>query len=234
MKALVLAAGKGVRMRPLTDNKPKAMVQLKGKPLLQYTLASLEKAGIEECGIIIGYKGESIKAYFGDSFREMKLKYFSQEKPLGTANAIAVAEEWLNEDFIVASADVIADFALYRKLLEKKGYSAVFALRHDDFPERYGVIGTAGEKVVNITEKPRKAEKDALVNSGIYRFSSKVFGAIRSTKKSMRNEFEITDSIRILLSGGDRVGFVLLDGPCLDIGSIQDLERAEQAVQSEP
>lgn len=228
MKALVLAAGRGVRMMPLTKDKPKAMVLFKGKPLLEHVLKEIEQAGITECGIVVGFNGEKIISYFGDRHGEMKLKYFKQERQLGTAHAVSTAEEWLNEDFLLLSADVLIDSSLLSKLMEKKGFSAVFTLRHDDFPERYGVVETEGELVKNIVEKPRKAKGDSLVNAGVYRFSTKIFNAIRKTNKSLRNEFELTDSIKILIDRGEKVGFVMLDGPCIDIGSIQDLERAEQ------
>ncbi len=229
MKALVLAAGKGVRMRPLTSDKPKAMVLLKGKPLLEYTLKELEKAGIEKCGVVIGYEGEKISSYFGDSVGRMKLKYFAQSEALGTAHAVSVAEEWLDSDFLVCSADVIVGAGHYRALMEKKGFTAVLTLRHDDFPERYGVIEVSGSQVQGILEKPRSAAKNAWVNAGIYRFSPIVFEAIRKTGKSKRNEFELTDSIKILIRAGKKVGFVELKGGCMDIGDLRDLERAEKS-----
>ncbi len=229
MKALVLAAGKGVRMMPLTEDRPKAMVQLKGKPLLEHVLRELEKTSSRECGIVVGYKGEKIRKYFGDSYKGMKLKYFLQEPQLGTAHAVATAEEWLDGDFLLLSADVLVEWPLLEKLSEKKGFAAVLTLRHDDFPERYGVVEIKGNAVKKIVEKPRCAPEDAFVNAGIYRLSPKIFGAIRKTKKSRRNEFELTDSIRILLDGNEKVGFVEIDGPCLDIGNIEDLEKAEKA-----
>jgi dTDP-glucose pyrophosphorylase len=229
MKGLVLAAGKGIRMMPLTEDKPKAMVLLNGKPLLEHVLRELEKAGIKECGIIVGYKGEKIKAYFGDSYKGMKLKYFEQEKQLGTAHAVATAEEWIDEDFILLSADVLVESPLLEELSEKKSFAAVLTLRHDDFPERYGVVEVEKNAVKKIIEKPNCAPEGALVNAGIYRFSPKIFEAIRNTKKSQRNEFELTDSIRILMESGEKVGFVELDGPCLDIGSMEELARAEKA-----
>ena len=229
MKALVLAAGKGVRMRPLTSDKPKAMVLLKGKPLLEYTLKELEKAGIEECGIVIGHYGKKISSYFGESLDRMKLKYFVQAEALGTAHAVSVAEEWLDSDFLVGSADVIVEAGLYRELAKKRGFAAVVTVRHDDFPERYGVVRTDNDIVVEISEKPREVEKNAWVNAGIYRFSPAIFEAIRETKKSKRNEYELTDSIKILISKGKRVGVVQLEGGCMDIGDLRDLERAEKS-----
>lgn len=229
MKALVLAAGRGIRMRPLTSSKPKAMVLLRGKPLLEYTLKELEKAGIEECGIVIGYEGKKISSHFGDFIGSMKLKYFVQEKALGTANAVSVAEEWLDSDFLACSADVIVEAGHYRALMAKRGFSAVLTLRHDDFPERYGVIETKGNFVQGITEKPRTAEKNAWVNAGIYRFSTAIFEAIRETRKSKRNEFELTDSIKILITRGKKIGFVELKGGCMDIGDLKDLELAEKS-----
>ncbi|MEM0360475.1 MAG: sugar phosphate nucleotidyltransferase [Candidatus Diapherotrites archaeon] len=234
MKALVLAAGKGARMMPLTEEKPKAMVQLNGKPLLEHVLKEVEKAGISECGIVIGYKGEKIRSYFGDSYKGMKLKYFVQEPQLGTAHAVATAEEWLKEDFLLLSSDVLVEWPLLERLSQKKGFAAVLSLRHDDFPERYGVVETDNNKVKKIIEKPDCTPENAFVNAGIYRFSPKIFEAIRKTKKSRRNEFELTDSIRILLESNEKVGFIEVSGPCLDIGSIEDLQRAEKAAWKKP
>jgi len=229
MKALILAGGKGIRMMPLTKDKPKAMVLLKGKPLLEHMLREVEKAGVEECGIVLGKFSEKVTQAFGDRHRDMKLKYFHQEKPLGTAHAVATAEEWLQEDFLLLSADVLIESALLRELAGKKGFTGVLTLRHDDFPERFGVVDVDGEQVTGIIEKPREADADSLVNTGVYRFSPKIFDGIRKTKKSTRGEFELTDALKILISEGEKIGFVELKGKCMDLGSISDLEKAEKS-----
>ncbi len=229
MKALILAGGKGIRMMPLTEDKPKAMVLLKGKPLLEHSLKAVEKAGIEECGIVLGKFGEKVKRAFGDKHGEMKLKYFHQEKPLGTAHAVATAEEWLDEDFLLLSADVLIESSLLRELAEKRGFAGVLTIRHDDFPEHYGVVSVDGKQVTGIVEKPWETAADSLVNAGVYRLSPKIFGAIRKTGRSTRGEFELTDALKILMSEGEKIGFVKLKGKCMDLGSISDLEKAEKS-----
>jgi NDP-sugar pyrophosphorylase family protein len=249
MKAVVLAAGKGIRLRPLTEKKPKALVELRGRPLIEHVLESLQEAGIEETTIVLGYLGRKIQKRLGKSFGGMPLKYARQESQLGTANAVASAEEAVaGNSFICSYADVIAESGIFSELVqrfgEKRGsvfakavekpeqkVDAVVVGRRVRDPWRFGVLKTEGGKVLDIIEKPLIGEQPGnIINTGIYWFSPKIFEAIRRTGKSIRGEFEITDSLREIAKEG-RLGFVEYNGKCFDISSVTDLEEAEQLLK---
>lgn len=228
MKAVILAAGVGKRMQPLTNNKPKALVEFKGKPLLEHVLQSLEKAGIKEAVVVVGFGGGMIRKRFGKAFGKMKLSYVKQRVQMGTAHAVMQAKGKLKGRFLVGSADVIVLPSLWKKLAAKKGFDAVVALREDRHPENYGVAIVSGKKLAAIIEKPSKKLESNLVNAGAYLFSQKIFAALEETKVSKRGEFELTDSINALAAKG-RAGFVLYRGKCVDIGTVEELRQAEKA-----
>jgi len=228
MKAVVLAAGKGKRMHPLTKKKPKALVKLKGKPLLEHVLAGFEKAGVKETIVVIGFLGEKIEKKFGKKFGKMKLSYVDQRVQMGTAHAVLQMKKKLRGKFLVGHADVIVKPSLWKKLMEKKGFDAVITLRKDKHPEKFGVAVTKGKRLEKIVEKPKDKKLGNLVNAAAYLFGQKIFSALEKTKVSKRGEFELTDSINILAAKG-KTGFVVYKGKCLDIGSIKELREAEKA-----
>jgi len=231
VKALILAAGLGKRMRPLTNEMPKAMALLKGKPLLEHVLAALKNSGIEEAVIVVGHLKEKIIEKFGNEFEGTKLKYVEQKEMNGTAKAIGLGKEFfgkLDEDFIVLSADVIVPEKCLKELIEKNGFDVVILAREEEHPEKFGVLEIDKKKnlVFGLEEKPA-TPKSNLVNAGVYKFSAKIFDVIEKTgKNALRNEFEITDSIKILLKERRKVGFVLCKEKILDIGSLEELENA--------
>ncbi|MBN2067792.1 MAG: NTP transferase domain-containing protein [Candidatus Diapherotrites archaeon] len=226
MKAVVLAAGQGVRMLPLTKEKPKALVELKGKPLLQHVLESLEKAGVKKAIIVVGFKGELVRAHFGKAFKGMKLRYVEQRIPMGTAHAVLQAKGKTGKRFLVAYCDVIVNSGLWKKLM-KEDKEAVVALREEAHPERFGVALVEGKLLRQIVEKPKKKMKSNLVNLGACLFSNSLFPVLEKTKMSKRGEFELTDSINAL-AAKDKVGFAVYRGKCLDIGTIKDLRKCER------
>lgn len=228
MNAVVLAAGLGKRMKPLTNKKPKALVEFKGKPLLEHVLQSLEKAGIKEAVVIVGFGSRMIRKRFGNAFGKMKLCYVEQKVQMGTAHAVLQAKGKVKGRFLVGHADVIVLPSLWKKLEAKKGFDAVVALREDKHPERYGVALVSGKKLEAIVEKPSKKPESSLVNAAAYLFGQKIFAAIEETKVSKRSEFELTDSINALAAKG-KAGFVLYKGKCIDIGTVEELRRAEKA-----
>lgn len=227
MKALVLAAGKGTRLKPLTDNLPKAMVLLHGKPLLEHALVSLKKAGIKRVVVVVGYLKQKIIDYFGSNFEGVQIEYVEQKEQLGTAHAVLQAKRKMDGNFLVASADVIAAPILWKKLAAKKGFDAVVALRKEKNPKKFGVAAVRGKLLEAITEKPLHKTKSNLVNAGAYFFSQKIFAAIAKTKKSAHGEFELTDAINFLAQK-KKAGFIKFGGKILDIGSLSDLKNAEK------
>jgi len=208
MKAVIITAGEGTRMRPLTLNRPKTMLMVGGKPILQHNVEALQKAGISEITMVVGYKKNVIIDYFGDgSLFGVKINYVEQDERLGTAHAIGKTSEVIDEDFVVLNGDILVDPQLIVDLIEKynsKNYAkAVLVLTEVEDPTLYGVVELENDEIKRIIEKP--SLKDApsnLINAGIYLFDQDIFNAIDRTDKSERNEYEITDSITHHINNG--------------------------------
>jgi len=237
MKAVVLAAGKGVRLRPLTNNVPKVMVKAKGRPMLEHALSRLAEAGIGGFEIVVGYRSDAIAAHFGNEFAGVPINYITQDEQLGTAHAVALAEGNVEGDFIVTNGDVIVESALYARMISGKkdalsddGFDALVAGRRVDDPWRYGVLVHEGAALKDIIEKPAYGKQTGnVINAGIYRFNGKIFPAIRETRESERSEYEIVDSIKIMMQSGGKAGVLIYEGACLDIGDAEDLKRANES-----
>jgi NDP-sugar pyrophosphorylase family protein len=230
MLAVILAGGKGLRMLPLTKEIPKAMVRLKGKPLLEWIILELKKAGVNKLAIVVGYKKEKIIEYFGKSFANLPITYVEQKRALGTAHALLQAKDIAKDEkqFIVCHGDVIAKSADIKRLIDAKG-KAVVALRLEKNAERFGVIEVKRNKIVSIVEKPRGI-KEALVNAGLYKFDSSIFELLSKLKKNrLRNEYELTDALKKLVEKNE-LHYIIMKQKVLDIGTIQDLEKGAECL----
>jgi UDP-N-acetylglucosamine diphosphorylase/glucosamine-1-phosphate N-acetyltransferase len=210
MKAVVLAAGLGTRMRPLTFTKPKFLLPVAGKPSLDHVLLLLKNAGIDEIAMVVGYGREQIIERYGDgSGFGLKLEYLHQKKLLGTANAVSLAEKFVAGDrFVVMNADTLVDQESLNALLKRckklsrdKKLGGVMATIEVEEPEQFGIVYMKGKKVSEVVEKPKRV-KSRLANAGVYVFDSMVFDAIKKTKKSKRGEYELTTSVQILINEG--------------------------------
>ncbi|MFH1544646.1 MAG: sugar phosphate nucleotidyltransferase [archaeon] len=231
MNGVILAAGKGLRMRPLTDEIPKAMIEVKGKSLLERSMENLKKAGIRKIGIVVGYKKEKIMNRFGNFFKGTKIEYFVQEKPIGTANAVYKAKDFVNgKDFIQVNGDVYFEHHIIDDLKKVRGFDAVLVGRKVHDPWNFGVLKVEANMVKGVIEKPEKGETTSrLVNAGIYKFSSKIFEAIEKTPLSSRKEYEITDSIKLLIGKG-RVSWIPLSAGYSDVSDLKQLKEAEKII----
>lgn len=236
MKAIILTAGEGTRMRPLTTTRPKTMLITGGKPLIQYNIESLRDAGIKDITLVVGYKKEVIEDYFGDgSEYGVNITYAVQEGQLGTAHAIGSAEEYIDESFIVLNGDIIVSYDLIRNLIEKyatrtsNNVKAVLTLIEVDDPSSYGIVSTENGKITEIIEKPSVEDAPSnLANAGIYLFSPEIFDAIRKTELSKRGEYEITDSLDIELSEGWEILGLISNEKWMDVGRPWELLECNQ------
>ncbi len=236
MKAVVLAAGEGQRLRPLTFTRPKHLIEVGGKPLLEHLLLAIREAGLREILLVVHYKAERIKQHFGDgSSLDVKIEYAHQPKISGTAGAISLAESYVNEDFLAVNGDLLLNSDVIQSALrlheEMKPTTTLTAVSVEH-PEYYGVFKLKESRVVDIIEKPTAevAAKNP-VNAGVYVFSTEIFDAIRGTKASSRGEIEVTDSIRLLIKGGKPVVAARVSGKdWLDIGMPWDLLEANTRV----
>ncbi|MCR4368938.1 MAG: sugar phosphate nucleotidyltransferase [archaeon] len=232
MKAVILAAGKGVRLRPLTDQIPKCMAAVKDKPMLEHILDRLIKAGVDEAHLVVGYKKEIIEDHFGPEYAGIKLNYFVQKEQKGTAHAVSLVEKYIDDKFIIANSDVITGTGNYKMLATTDEFEQVDGLilaRKVKDPWRFGVLKTNETEVVGIVEKPDPGnEPSNLVSMGIYRFRKDFFESIKNTPLSPRNEYELVDSIKDYIVRNKKVEYRLSTGSCADIGNMDDLQRANE------
>lgn len=223
MKAIILTAGEGTRMRPLTITKPKTMLQIGGKPILQYNIESLRDAGVDEITLVVGYHEDVIKDHFKDGTDiGVKINYVTQENRLGTAHAIGSAREYVQGQFITLNGDIIVDPTLITDLIEgyrKENARSMLVLTEVDDPSSFGVVELNGNRIVRIVEKPKKEEAPSnLINAGIYLFDDQIFDAIDQTVKSERGEYEITDSLQLQMNDDENVVGLRSTNRWIDIG----------------
>ncbi len=230
MKAVLLAAGAGERLMPLTASRPKHLIKIAGKPILQFCLEAVKKAGINEVIIVTRYMSEAIRSYFSDGEKlGLKITYLEQGKLSGTGNAAEVAEPYIDGDFVLIYGDLLFDQDAVKNILKKfrnGSNAAVVTVVQVDRPENYGIVEQDSEgKVKRLVEKPAVGKAPSnLANAGIYAFSKEVFNGIRRTKASIRGEWELTDAITLLVEEGKTVCTLELSkGDWFDIGRPWDL-----------
>lgn len=229
MKGLILVAGKGTRLRPITHTLPKHLIPLAGKPMMQYPLEHLIQAGIRDIGIVVGYLREKIIEYFGDGSRfGANFEYIVQEPQLGIAHAISVCRDYVDDEpFVVYLGDNVLKEGIigFKKEFEQSDLDALILLAWTKDPTRFGVAEIRNGKIVRLVEKPKKPPSNyALV--GVYFFREKVFEAIKHLKPSWRGELEITDAIQWLINNGYKVHYEIIKGWWKDTGKPNDLLEA--------
>ena len=221
MKAVILAAGKGTRLAPLTDDLPKVLVPINGKPFLQYVIEHLNCAGFIDLAIVIGYRGDQVRA-FVDSLG-LSVTFIEQKEQKGTAHAVSLAKGFVgNEDFVVVAGDNIWSSSDLERLnvSDSDSYSYVSATKVSD-PSRFGVLVVEDGLLVKVVEKPKEFVSD-LVNVSAYKFTSEIFDALSRITVSSRGELEITDALS-LLALEKKVKVNVLDGFWHDLGCVEDI-----------
>ncbi|MER6826443.1 glucose-1-phosphate thymidylyltransferase [Streptosporangium sp. NPDC000563] len=234
MKALVLAGGKGTRLRPLTHTSAKQLVPVANKPVLYYGLEAIRQAGITDVGIVVGDTGREIRDAVGDGSRfGLDVTYIAQEAPLGLAHCVLIAGEFLaDEPFVMYLGDNflvdgITDLVDAFRLAD---HDAQILLTRVAEPQFYGVaeIGPEGE-ILGLEEKPEHPRSDLAI-VGVYIFSPAVHEAVRAITPSARGELEITDAVAWLLDNGFRVHSHLVSGYWKDTGRLQDMLECNRIV----
>jgi glucose-1-phosphate thymidylyltransferase len=235
MKALILAGGKGTRLRPLTYAMAKQLVPVANKPILHYALDSLYNAGLRDFGIIISPEtGRDIEASV-DSWKPagVEVTYILQLEPAGLAHAVKIAKPYMGEsDFIMYLGDnlINADLGSHIAEFKKAGFEASILLKQVENPSSFGVAELdINGKVLRLVEKPKEPKSDlALV--GVYLFTTRIFDAIARIQPSWRGELEITDAIQQLIEDGAVVHSRVHEGWWLDTGKKDDLLSANKVV----
>lgn len=221
MKAVIMAGGMGSRLKAITGDRPKPMVPLLGRPLMEYILELLRSQGFDQVCAAVRYRAGDIMAHFGDGSRfGVEMQYRVEEEPLGTAGAVKNCRDFYGgEDFLVISGDAACDFQLSRLMEEHKrrGAAVTLALCRHSEPLSYGLAVTDGEgRIRSFVEKPdwSRVVTD-LVNTGIYVISPRIMELVPEGR-----EFDFAkDLFPLLLSRGELLLGLPMEGYWCDVGS---------------
>ena len=221
-KAVLLAAGKGTRMRELTNDLPKPMIPVRGQPILRHIVDGLKAAGVTHFQIIVGYRADVVRDYFGDGSKfGITVEYTTQVVQDGTGRVVELAREFAGVDpFVLSYGDILIDPANYRRLVTLDGAEALVSVKHNP-----GEIAKGGAVFVNerfemtdLREKPQPGEPTSpWYNAGVYTFRPSIFDFTAKLEKSPRGEYELTDAIRDLAQSGKRVQVLELSGDWADV-----------------
>jgi glucose-1-phosphate thymidylyltransferase len=235
MKAVVLAAGKGTRLRPLTEDKPKVLVEVDDRPILADVFDTLIDVGIDEFVVVVGYLKERIIERFGDEYRGVPITYAHQREQLGLAHALLTVEEHIDDDFVLMLGDNVfrANIQDVVNRQRETRTDAAFLVEQVPIEEasRYSVLRTNeyGE-IVEVMEKPDDPPSN-LVMTGFYTFSPAIFHACHLVQPSDRGEYELPDAIDLLIQSGRTIDAIRMEGWRIDVGYPEDRDRAEQRLR---
>jgi len=237
MKAVVLAAGEGVRLQPITATRPKHLIKLGGKAILEHCIEALKSCGLTDIVIVTHYMSDAIRQYFGDGEKfGVKIAYVEQKAILGTGNAVSTVEPYVDGDFTLVYGDLLFAPDSLKTVLqcyETEEAAAVMAVVPVEKPENYGIVEIDNKKAVKrIIEKPAAGEAPSnLANAGIYVFSLEVFDKLQQITASVRGEWELTDALSLLIKDGKAVlAAEICRGDWFDIGRPWDLLDANSWV----
>jgi len=221
-KAVLLAAGKGTRMRELTTDLPKPMIAVRGQPILRHIVDGLKAAGVTHFQIVVGYRADVVTDYFGDGSKlGISVEYATQVVQDGTGRVVELARDFAAADpFILSYGDILIDPANYRRLVTLDDAEALISVKHNP-----GEIAKGGAVFVNerfemtdLREKPQPGEPTSpWYNAGIYSFRPSIFEFTARLEKSPRGEYELTDAIRALAISGKKVQALELAGDWADV-----------------
>lgn len=225
-KAVILAGGKGVKLRPYTYEIPKSLLPIKSKPILEYLVEKIKQAEVKEIIICLGYLGEKIKETFGEGQKfGIKISYSQEKKPLGTGGALKKIKNFLkNDSFFVIHGDILTNFSFKDLINFHKNQKTVatMALTLVKNSSLFGQIKLHGTKIVNFQPKNKKPkEKSSLVDAGIYIFNKEIFNYFPQKKES----FSLEEVLEKLMAENKLSGFVFED-QWFDVGTLASYEEA--------
>ncbi|UCH71930.1 MAG: NTP transferase domain-containing protein [Thermoplasmatales archaeon] len=206
MKAVILAAGEGKRLRPFTETIPKVMLPIANKPILEYVVDAVKKSGITEIIIVVGYKKEVIMEYFKD-YKSAKITYITQDKQLGTAHALLQAKNHIKDPFIVASGDNIIDQKSITKLIKDNSKYSMLIKEHPH-PSKYGVVFVEKGLLKEIVEKP-KEELGKFISTGIYKLPKSIFAKIKEL--ASQGIYDLSSVVQSIVDKGENINTIIAD-----------------------
>jgi glucose-1-phosphate thymidylyltransferase len=232
MKGLILSGGHGTRLRPITYSQQKQLIPVANKPILFYAIEDVIRAGADEIGIIVGTNKEQVIETVKSKKWDAKIEFIYQDAPKGLAHAIIVAEEFLDDSFVMYLGDNILREGIveHANKFKENTYNASIMLTEVENPEQFGVAELNGDGTIKqLVEKP-KVPPSKLALVGIYFFDPVILDACKSIKPSWRGELEITDAIQWLINNGYAVGWTKVEGWWKDTGKPDDILEANRLI----
>jgi dTDP-glucose pyrophosphorylase len=229
-RAVLLAAGRGTRMREMTAELPKPMLEVRGKTVLQHILDGLRDAGVRRFLIIVGYHAETVRNFFGDGSRsDLHIQYATQIVQDGTGRVVNLARNFTGDSpFILSYGDILVDPQNYKRVVDLPDdtYAIISVKRGEDVSKGGAVFVNERMELVDLREKPKAGEPTSpWYNAGLYAFRPTIFEFTAKLKPSPRGEYELTDAIRELAHSGKKVKALELTGEWADVRDPEVLAR---------
>lgn len=232
-QAVILAAGRGTRMRELTEDLPKPMIPVRGRPILEHIVTGLKAHGVTRFLIVVGYRKDVVMDYFGDGSRfGVAIEYVEQVKQDGTGRVVDLGRDFTGGDpFVLSYGDILVAPESYAPLVDFTGVDAKIAVKRDEDVRKGGAVFIDGNQwVTDIVEKGGPdAPTSPYYNAGIYSFSPEIYDFTARIELSPRGEYELTDAIRDLVRAGRKMRAVELGGDWADVRDPEVLAELNQA-----
>jgi len=224
MQCVILAAGEGSRMRPLTSSRPKVMLPLAGKPMLEHLIRNVRDAGITDIILVVGYHEDAIRKWFDNGLKfGVSIRYVVQRKQMGTADALRTAEPFIHEQFLMLNGDMIVETSDLLKIIGQPGpVMATYTTAH---PESFGVVTVENDKITTLEEKSLHP-KSNIINAGAYLFETGIFDILKKISPSSRGEYELTDALTDYIGEGRLTAYPL--SVWMDVGYPWDMLCANE------
>jgi len=221
-RAVILAAGRGTRMRELTNDVPKPMIEVRGKPVLQYIVQGLRDAGVRKFLIIVGYHAEAVRNFFGDGgSHNASIEYATQTVQDGTGRVVNLARDFTGgSPFALSYGDILIGQENYKRIVDLPDdmEAVITVTRGEDVSKGGAVFVNEQMELVDLREKPKPGEPTSpWYNAGLYAFRPSIFEFIEKLKPSPRREYELTDAIRDLAHSGRKVRALEVTGEWADV-----------------
>ncbi len=241
VKVVIIAAGKGTRMDPFTLSRPKPLFPVGGKPLIEHTIMALKNCGITEIIVVIGHMKTKMQTYFENasqqSLQDLEITLVEQDEQKGTAHALKFVEEFIDETFMLVNGDIITSEKNFEEVLNAhdRKCASIFSLTQVLDPSNFGIVDLSNDgRIKKIVEKPDAENAPSnLANAGIYILPPEVFNAVQETPISSRDEYELTDSIQLLINNGVSFYGHTLSQWWIECGSPWDLLTINEHVLKE-
>jgi glucose-1-phosphate thymidylyltransferase len=223
MKGVILAAGKGSRLYPVTHHIPKPLLPMANRMTLEYAFDKLKEIGINEICVVVGENEPIMRETLGNGSQfGIQLSYARQPEPKGLAHAVSFTKEFVgDDDFVLYLGDAIYSegFGSHLEKFQTSGCANLNIVKPVDDPHRFGIANVEGDRIVKLVEKPKEPESN-LAMAGLYFFTSKIWDVFPDLQPSARGEYEITDAIQMLIDRGETVLAGVYGGTWFDTGTL--------------